>query len=366
MAKTFTAFGQEWEYPLDLDPENYHLYEEEVRLKVEWERIDKVLKFPDGKTLKLPNVYYRKTLAKYPPEVQKQCMKRVEIVYDHLAKMMTVKRALSRTKPTLQVHSPNKYSAEIIELLGRDYSLQEVHKIYLKKFRKMEFTELVEFAEHNKDKIKAVRDRWRAEYNDISISAKRKRLENLNYLLDDLLSVYEVASTPSKVYLSKEIRGVLDQARKEVEGDEIKLTVSGRIDVEATITHYMTDDKTLQDLTIQQLVISRVAARLGLSSRFLIDRLAHSFYAKFNGFRRNSDLTTKIIYPSAVNYDILDLESKNLTYQDKMKKLAEEVPFQEVRPEAKVNKDILMSKIKEMLKDKPKQELEEVKLRDIK
>ena len=49
-----------------------------------------------------------------------------------------------------------------------------------------------------------------------------------------------------------------------------------------------------------------------------------------------------------------------------MKKLAEEAPFQEIRPEAKVNKDILMSKIKEMLKDRPKQELEEVKLRDVK
>lgn len=355
----FIIDNKEFTYPENLPENKKELYRDYTQLKIDFDKLDKVIVFPDGKTLKLPNSFYKRIISAYPIDIQQVAFEKVKDVYDRLAILMQYSRRISKAPGRFKEYKPETFGAEIIELLGRDYTTQEVHRIFAKKHRRMAFNELVSFAHHNKDKIRQIRDKWREEYTDVSISAKRTRLEKLDFLLGDLLILYNDASNPVKPTLSKEIRGVLEQARKEVEGDEIKLTVSGRIDVDATITHYMQDSRAIQGLTIHQIVISRVAARLGLPSRFLLDKLANSFYSKFNGFRRNEDLSTKILYPSSVNYDILELESKNKAYNDSMQKIIQESTYEEVKPGAmEINKEVLKNKINELLKQKTKREKE--------
>ena len=130
------------------------------------------------------------------------------------------------------------------------------------------------------------------------------------------------------------MRGILDQARKEVEGEELKLTIDGNIDVNATINVAMSSARLLHGLTVNQLIISRVAARLKLPSQYLIDRLAHSYYAKYNGYRTNDDLKTKPIYPTSVQYDILSEEMvrKNEKWEREQKEYEDAVVITEPSP----------------------------------
>ena len=211
------------------------------------------------------------------------------------------------------------YKDQILEMLGKDLTATEISIVLKKKGEKVHPREIRKLQHY--EEVQDMRKKWREDLSDLSISVKKSRLNKLNYLLIDLYELYKNAGLSMRLNISKEIRGILEQARKEVEGEELKLTVSGKIDVEATINHYMRDSGLLQGLTIQQLVISRISSRLGLNSQYFMDRLAYSFYAKWNGFRKNDDLKTKPIYPSASNYDILDLErkSKDLVEHERQK-----------------------------------------------
>ena len=354
MNNAFVIDGQVYQYPAHLHESKRKIYQDYMRFKIDFANLDKTFHFPDGRTLNLPNVNYKKIAAAYDADVQERLFILAKDVYDRLGVLMSYSRQVGKKPSNYKTHKPEEFADSIIELYGRDYTTQEIHRIFQKKNRKMDFQTLVKFSQDNKEKIRVIRDKWRQEYTDVPITAKRTRLEKLDYLLGDLLVLYEETTASNKTTFSKEIRGVLEQARKEVEGDEIKLTISGRIDVDATINQYMTDTRFLQDLTIHQIVISRVAARLGISSRYLIDKLANSFYSQYNGFRKNDDLSTKILYPSATNYDILDLETKNKAMKEKQELMAEEVKYVEVTNKPTINKELLKSRINEMLKNKVK------------
>ena len=201
----------------------------------------------------------------------------------------------------------NEYSTEIIEKLGKGWTCVDVHADMLKRGVDLSLVQLREFQYKNREKILELRNAWNNDTGDISLSVKKSRLEKLQYLLNEILLDFDKTTTPMlRTTLSKEARGIIDQARKEVEGEELKLTIDGKIDVEATIAAVMNSNQMLLGLTINQIIISRVAARLRLSSQWMIDRLAHSYYAKYNGYRRNDDLNSKPIYPTSVVYDILD------------------------------------------------------------
>ena len=206
----------------------------------------------------------------------------------------------------------------IIELLGKWHSPYEVYKILpTLGINNIKYERVLSFAKKNEDKVKSLREAIRLDYDDLSVGIKRSRLEKLNYLLNNCIQEYDKAVGARRIEYSREIRAILDQARKEVEGDELKLTIDGKIDIEATIFQSTSQQNAMKDLTILQLVIARVASRLGLPSQFLIDRLAYGFYSKHNGFRRTEDLQTKPLYPSSISYDILDLESKHNDWKSK-------------------------------------------------
>lgn len=320
MAKeTVEVDGQFFEIPNDVDPNKLELFKEYCKLKIEWEKMDRTFKVDDKVTLNFPRV--RKKDLEYikdqPEKVQREINKKRKEVQTHLVRMMHAKSRITKKSKKEVRDELEDMSSELIELFGRDYSVAEVHKILKDRNINIAYPVLLRFAKRNDDKIKELRSKWREEIDDVSISIKRSRLEKLNLLLNDLLQHYEDATPLNKLSYSKEIRGILEQARKEVEGEELKLTVTGRIDIEATISSYLNESQILRDLTIHQMVISRVATRLGIPSMAIIERLANSFYSSFNGFKPNNDLSTKILYPSATNYDILELEEKSKQFENK-------------------------------------------------
>ena len=229
----------------------------------------------------------------------------------------------------------DEYSTKVLELLGKGWTAQEVHKQLLLEGADVPMRAIIDFQTKNKDQIMTLRSQWNQDLQDVPLTSKRSRLEKLSYLYHEISGDFENCKTPVlKSNLSKELRGILDQARKEVEGEELKLTIDGNIDVNATLNVAMSSSRLLHGLTVNQLIISRVAARLKLPSQYLIDRLAHSYYAKYNGYRTNDDLKTKPIYPTSVQYDILSEEMvrKNEKWEREQKEYEEAVIISEPSP----------------------------------
>lgn len=212
----------------------------------------------------------------------------------------------------------NEWSTQILELLGKGFTSAEVHKELLGKGVDIRYQDIQTFHINNRAKIAEMRSSYNEDIKDVSLYSKRSRLEKLSYLLNEIMDDMGNATTPlTRQKISAESRAIIEQARREVEGEEIKLTVQGKIDVDATINMAAATMGIGEGLTIAQIVIARVAARLGLRSQYFIDHLATSYYAKYSGFRRNDDLKTKPLYPTAVAYDIMDvgMEQKNQEWQ---------------------------------------------------
>lgn len=217
--------------------------------------------------------------------------------------------------------------AELIEMFGKFATESEVHKLIVQEWGyDISFHAVRKFAIKNKERILARQEEYQAEFDDIVIGSKRSRLGKLNYLLQDRLSLYEKSH---KIDDSREIRAILADARKEVEGEVVKLDVSGKIDIEATLS-VEHQEKVLKTLAIQQLVIGRVAARMNCNPLLLMTRLANSYYKKFNGFSRNDDLqNSKPLYPSAINYDFDEIAALNQNLEAKENKIRKDPEIQD-------------------------------------
>lgn len=236
-----------------------------------------------------------------------------------------------------------QHETYILELFGKFYNSRQVHKKLLEDKIVVSYEAIHSFFQQNREKIRELRNKAQENIDDLSIGIKRGRLEILDFLLGDLKELYNKQTPSQKISYSKEIRGIVEQARKEVEGDELKLTVNGRIDVTATIETVMRGATLTQDLTIAQMVLSRVAARTGTSYMKLATRLANSFYAKFNGFRKNDNIAEDPIYPSSFNYDIFEMRDRVeelYRVEDASYSIVEEVDREE--EDLKVDKEKLL------------------------
>ena len=341
------------EIPKDLPSDKIEAFQEYQQAKWNFDHYkDKKFKASNGKTYSLPCVNCKVIAALLPEEERKVFLEK-----DKEARSLTGKLNAARNKlygtDSLQESRAlfDEYSTRVLELLGRGWTAQEVHAELLKRGVDIPYRTILDFHAKNREQVTALRNQFNEGIQDVSLSSKRSRLERLNYLYHEIGQDFEKCSTPLlRSNLSKELRGIIEQAKKEVEGEQLKLTVEGNIDVNATLTAAIESNRMLYGLTVNQMVISRVAARLHLPSQYLIDRLAHSYYAKYNGYRTNDDLKTRPIYPTSIQYDILseEMQGKNAEWEEKQKTL-----------ELSESLEIIHSELVESEKDEIKKRLKE-------
>jgi hypothetical protein len=343
------------EIPKDIAPDKIEAFQKYQQAKWNFDHYkDKKFKASNGKTYSLPCVNVKVIAALLPEEERKVFLEK-----DKEARSLTGKLSAARNKlygtDSLQESRAlfDEYSTRILELLGRGWTAQEVHAELLKKSVDIPYRTILDFHAKNREQVTALRNQFNEGIQDVSLSSKRSRLERLNYLYHEIGQDFEKCSTPLlRSNLSKELRGIIEQAKKEVEGEQLKLTVEGNIDVNATLTAAIESNRLLYGLTVNQMVISRVAARLHLPSQYLIDRLAHSYYAKYNGYRTNDDLKTRPIYPTSIQYDILseEMQGKNAEWEEKQKTLELSEPLEIVHSElVESEKDEIKKRLKEKL-----------------
>ena len=145
-----------------------------------------------------------------------------------------------------------------------------------------------------------------------------------------------------KVY-SQEVRAILEQARKEVKGNELKLTVDGKIDITATLHGVENTDRIMRCVPINSIVIGLVAAKVGLNPTVIISQLATSYYKDFNGFNQMILGKDNIQLPGDYirTYDWDDLREKNKKFLGEMSTPIEEASYEEVEIADKKKSEIL-------------------------
>ena len=213
----------------------------------------------------------------------------------------------------------------IVKLFGEMNGVDDVQKI-LKEEKKIKHTqkELQAIFAKKKAEIESKRAVFLASSNQYKVATEAGRLQIINTIIIDLQHRYQKYLAEEKeekaLIFEREIRNMLEQARKEVKGNELKLTVDGKIDIVATLHGQENVSRVFRTLPINSIIIGLVAAKSGLDPTVLVHQLATSYYKDFNGFNKTILGREKIMLPGdlirAANWE--ELEKQNKKFLDEM------------------------------------------------
>lgn len=219
-----------------------------------------------------------------------------------------------------------KLTPTLLDLFGSLCSIRDVRKIIKQKEGyDLEEGELQKFYNENKTVIESRQSKFVLKSDKYRVATEAGRLEIINDILTDLLLKYEEyiekGQETKAVNMSREIRNLLEQARKEVKGNELKLTVDGKIDISATIHGGENISRIMRDIPINSIIIGLVAAKSQLKPETLIYQLATSWYKDFNGFNRNILGQDQIMLPGDLikQYDWGELQEQSTKFLNEMK-----------------------------------------------
>lgn len=260
-----------------------------------------------------------------------------KIIVPLMRKMQTAKRFYDcKYKAEGISEFPAEIRKELIELYATMNTHSSVIKILKEKGIKASTKELMLFLSRNKAEIDAKKAVFLATSKEYKVATEAGRLSILNDILTDLQLKYEryrEENEKKALVFLKEIRNVLEQARKEVKGNDIKLTVDGKIDINATLHGMDNVDRTMRSLPINALVIGIVAAKSNLDPTILIHQLATSYYKDLNGFNKNILGREAIMLPGDLirGMDWKETQEQNMKFLNEMRPpKVEEATYEEI------------------------------------
>ena len=187
---------------------------------------------------------------------------------------------------------------------------------------------------------------------DFFIATETGRLQVLNELL---LTWRMKFNKEEKISYSTEMRKILEQARKECKGEQLFLTVDGKIDINAMIHGQDNVAEALQKLPINMIVIGLVAAKAGINPATIIGQLASSYYKDHNGYNANFLDGKDIQLPGDIirNTSWDELAGRVMTQSNEISPIEDAIVVEE-REVVKVEEG--RSKLLELLKKGPSKE----------
>lgn len=261
--------------------------------------------------------------------------------------------------------------AKIIDLFGKYYTAEEVWKICNQQMGMcVDITTVRKFRLDNEVVINQKKAEYILKRQDFRLATETGRLEELSDLYGTIKQKFEMSG--GKLDYSKELRALIDSIRKEVKGDEIKLTVDGKIDINATIQANKNVLDLARKIPIHMLVIGLVAARQNIDPTQIMGSLATSYYSKLNGFNGMVDETPReIVYPSTIikSYDWGEIRriAENENETEAITPFTPSITYssQELESKAVARKQNLLDTIKrfeELQKQKQKERGKDIKL----
>ena len=264
----------------------------------------------DCKGIWTNNVKKLKRYGVYTKELEKEIKRRSDIIFDLKQKKSKYARQWNtwlsggKRKNVLDFKK-----ADILELFGQYKSIEQVLEIIKTDWAfSINRASLTDFYYENLQDIQERRVRFQAQEKDFYLSTGTGRIESLSYLFTEMMKLFDQTK---QIKYSTEIRGIIEQVRKEVKGDEIRLTVDGKIDITASIQANRTIQDFNQKLPINMFIISLVAAKKGINPMNLMAQLGNSFYSNYNGFNKLAGEDEEMKLPSHFinSYDWNEIEN---------------------------------------------------------
>ena len=193
-------------------------------------------------------------------------------------------------------------STEILEYYGRYLDSKVVLKIiHLEWGYNISISSLENVRKNNLKKITSLQESFREDINSAKLSHKRFRLEEIWQLFKDRKTIYNQSKNREDVKL---MLALLKEARSETEAHQIHIKGEFSHKIESVVSEHV-EREIMGNLTIQDIILARVAHRAKVNPAFIINRLHNSVYAKFTGFGNSNDslMEEDIIYPSSMVYN---------------------------------------------------------------
>lgn len=214
-------------------------------------------------------------------------------------------RYSGRSRKEVQANALSPFEDDVIQLLGRMFTIAEVVKIMGEDNHIIcKEDDVKEILKKHIVEVEKRREEFRNKVTDVRLYNKRPRLEELAWMYSKMKARY-VALNGIDAYNS--MLRTLEQIRKESEGDV--LTINGAVDVniEVQIQAHI-QKEILKTVNLKEIILGRVAARMNCDPVKLIAGLHNSYYAKFMEISGDYDPKASMDYPSASAYDFTTIE----------------------------------------------------------
>jgi hypothetical protein len=253
-----------------------------------------------------------------------------------------------KKKEEIALYRLSPFEEDIIELLGRMFTVAEVVKIMGEDYSIIvNEDDVKDILKKHIVEIERKREEFRNRVADVRLYNKRPRLEELAWMYSKMKARY-VSLNGIDAYAS--MLRTLEQIRKEAEGDVININGSMDINVEVTIQNHI-QKEIFKTINLKEIILGRVAARMNFDTKKLIAGLHNSYYAKFVDISGDYDPNADMSYPSQSSYDFTMIE-KTAGQNNVIDVKSEEITEIE-KSSAERAKELFLSKIR-----KQKQEIE--------
>lgn len=215
-------------------------------------------------------------------------------------------------KPNLDIRKKRilENERDVVELMGRMFTVEEVQKIMIED-NKINITreEVLSIAKTHVVKIEKKREEFRARITDLRLYNKRPRLEELVWMYGKMKNRY---ITLNGIEAFNAMLRVLEQIRKEAEGDIINIQGGIDINIEVQVQQHL-DKEALKTVNLKEVILGRVAARMDYDTTKLVASLHNSYYNKYSGWNGKAITdTSEMDYPSNHTYDFQKIEQRSV------------------------------------------------------
>lgn len=212
-----------------------------------------------------------------------------------------------KTKDKALIKKLSPFEEDIVELLGRMFTVPEVIKIMGEDNGVIaEEEEVRDILRKNIVEIERKREEFRNKVADVRLYNKRPRLEELAWMYSKMKNRYIAVNT---VDTYNAMLRTLEQIRKEAEGDIINFSGSMDVNVEVTIQNHI-QKEILKTINLKEIILGRVAARMNFDTKKLIASMHNSYYAKFVDIAGTYEEDAPLAYPSSQAYDFAKIEAE--------------------------------------------------------
>ena len=299
----------------------------------------------DGENINLRTApqWIRKYIAHLSPKEQEDVMAKKQ-EWQRINMKMRAAEAAAFGRRYGRVGRPKNDSLEtdIVELLGRMFTIPEVVKIMGEDNEVIVTEEQVkQVMKRRLGEIERKREEYRNKVADVRLYNKRPRLEELAWMYGKMKMRY-VAYEGIDAYNA--MLRTLEQVRKEAEGDQININGSLDVNINVEIQAHI-QKEIIKTINLKEIILGRIAARMGYDTKKLIASLHNSYYSKFVQISGEFNPNAEMEYPSLVNYDYNEIERRNANVDDVVDIEAEEVKDDE-KEKANAVREMLLAKIR--------------------